>query len=303
MVADLREEIQLRYLLTLYLPIGLAVVGLLVFYVVLGLYLVVKGRLTKEAKLVPEFIFFLVKLTFRASGLNKKGYGEVEREYRLYGYRVPAPLVNALGLSGVIVWICVMTAFWLVLIGKGEVTISEDCDFNATLLCTELFHNTVVLDYVRAMGAAGGLLILTAVIIQGQLIVLMWIMKKSRNHNKNIRRAWKLTALSFVIVPLLTSISAFVWMAKSAVDWEVYDSEQKWIKLGSFAIVIFQSSYFSTVILYYTWARRTKFKEDIQNRKDWGAKLDREEHDIQIVESGGSRNDKKRELNDPLLAQ
>jgi len=256
------EKEQTRYMYILYTPVSVAVLFLLIFYVLLAFYLLINNHVNKHSKRVPALIYCLITLTFRGS-LNMKRIDTNQKEFRLFGYRVPAGLVNSLGLLAIIVWIGVVFAFWLVLLGSEEVKFpSETCWQNSSMTssdCEIITYYMISIDYVRALGGSGGLLVLTTVIIEGQMIVLMWMMRKSRNPKSKIRITWKFATITFELLPLLTEVIIFVAVVTWMVLWSLFSSEQHWIQFVSFVIAVFQSTYFPTLILYYTWAKRTRY--------------------------------------------
>ncbi len=253
------NEVQLKqsvYVYALYPPLSLIVLLLILCYITLALYLVSYHHVGKNSKKVPGIISCLIKITFRGS-FAKKNTNKGEKELRLFGYLVPVGLVNSLGLIAMIVWVGVAAAFWIVLIGKERGTFQpENCLYNESD-CSPIMFNKVSLDYVRALGAAGGLLVLSTVILQGQTILIMWMMKKSRTLNLKARRCWKSSLIIVVCVPLLMEVVFFVGATVCALYFNLYDSLQHWIQFGSFVIAVFQSTYFSSITLYFTWSRRT----------------------------------------------
>ncbi len=248
------------YFYSLYPPVALGVISLIACYIILALYLVCCRHVHKSSKHVPGIINCLIKITFRGS-FTKNQNNEEKSELRLFGYQVPAGLINSLGLISMIVWVGVAAAFWIVLIGQNQSILHpENCDnqSSTTILdCEPISYNEVSLDYVRALGAAGGLLVLTTVILQGQTIILMWMMKKSQTKNRQIRRCWKLALVMVVSVPLGIEVLLFSGASTGMIFFELYNSIQHWIQFGSFVIAVFQSTYFSSITIYFTWKRRT----------------------------------------------
>ncbi len=248
------------YFYSLYPPVALGVISLIACYIILALYLVCCRHVHKSSKHVPGIINCLIKITFRGS-FTKNQNNEEKSELRLFGYQVPAGLINSLGLISMIVWVGVAAAFWIVLIGQNQSILHpENCDNKSSTVivdCEPISYNKVSLDYVRALGAAGGLLVLTTVILQGQTIVLMWMMKKSQTKNRQIRRCWKLALVMVVSVPLGIEVLLFSGASIGMIFFELYNSIQHWIQFGSFVIAVFQSTYFSSITVYFTWKRRT----------------------------------------------
>ena len=300
------EDIQIQrsvYIYTLYPPVALAVLLLLFFYFILALYLVSNKHVERSTVRVPGIANCLVKITFRGS-LSIKQVAGVPKELRLFGYRVPAGLINSLGLTAMIVWVGVVSAFWIVLIGKEKATEYpdfEDCmNESYNMSCDPIVYNKVSLDYVKALGAAGGLLVLTTVIIHGQTIIMMWMMKKSRTANSKVRKAWKFMVVALTIAPLLIEMVTFLSAAVFVIYLSLYTNIQNWIQFGSFVIAVFQSTYFPCLILYHTWRRRTRYPRDTDIEQgvrlsDIRNSLSKNENDAR---NGESRSNG---LNRPLL--
>ena len=303
MESDL-EDIQTHrtvYIYTLYPPVVLAVLLLLVLYFALALYLVYNKHVERSTIRVPGIANCLVKITFRGS-LTLKQVAGVPKELRLFGYRVPAGLINTLGLTAMIVWVGVVTAFWIVLIGKDKATEYpdfEDC-FNESydINCEPIVYNKVSLDYVKALGASGGLLVLTTVIIHGQTIIMMWMMKKSRTANTKVRNAWKFMVITMTIAPLLIEMVTFLSATVFIIYLSLYTNIQNWIQFGSFVIAVFQSTYFPCIILYHTWRRRTRYPRDTDIEQ--GVRMSDIKNSLLKSENGQSRSNS---LNRPLLQE
>ncbi len=280
-----RDEIQLKqmvYMCALYPPVTIAVFLLLICYIMLALYLVCYNHVGRNSKKIPGIITCLIKITFRGS-FAKKRMAKGRSELRLFGYLVPAGLVNSLGLIAIIIWVGVAAAFWIVLIGKERGTYRPvDCYYNESN-CSPIMFNKVSLDYVRALGAAGGLLVLTSVILQGQTILLMWMMKKSRTTNLRVRRCWKVSIIATVLAPLLAELVFFIGASVCVLYFELYDSIQHWIQFGSFVIAVFQSTYFSSITLYFTWNKRTAIMRG--GNVEEGTKMleDKEENELTVI--------------------
>ena len=303
MESDL-EDIQTHrtvYIYTLYPPVVLAVLLLLVLYFALALYLVYNKHVERSTIRVPGIANCLVKITFRGS-LTIKQVAGVPKELRLFGYRVPAGLINTLGLTAMIVWVGVVAAFWIVLIGKDKATEYpdfEDC-FNESydINCEPIVYNKVSLDYVKALGASGGLLVLTTVIIHGQTIIMMWMMKKSRTANTKVRNAWKFMVIIMTIAPLLIEMVTFLSATVFIIYLSLYTNIQNWIQFGSFVIAVFQSTYFPCIILYHTWRRRTRYPRDTDIEQ--GVRMSDIKNSLLKSENGQSRSNS---LNRPLLQE
>ncbi len=257
------DKIKLKqqvYIYSLYPPVAFVVISLVACYITLALYLVRCRHVHKRSKNVPGIISFLIKITFRGS-FTKKQNKEEKSELRLFGYQVPAGLINSLGLISMIVWMGVAAAFWIVLIGKNyNIVHPENCDnesSTAVVDCEPISYNQLSLDYVRALGAAGGLLVLTTVILQGQTMMVMWMMKKSRTENRRIRQCWKFVLIMVVSVPLVVEVLLFSGISIGMIFFELDASPQHWVQFGTFVIAVFQSTYFSSITIYFTWRKRT----------------------------------------------
>ena len=167
----------------------------------------------------PTIMYGILKVTFRGSVRMEQTSGPagVRKQYFSFGYPIESKHLYILAPTAIAIWGAVFITFWTVFF--VDVTLSKNgnkigcyplspdlsnCCIKTGTVIEQYTHQCYqfAFNYAQGFGAAGGFLMVTTILIEGQLTILLHLRKKISANSKT-RCIWIFLFSLFMLLPFL----------------------------------------------------------------------------------------------------
>ena len=255
---------------------------------------------TVDNKFLP-FAYTVSRIIFRES-VKKTELEAGKKQYFIFGYPVTKRVFYTLGLLSINIWQAIFGTFWAVFLidetfacdekldcfpfnisnasntaGPIQDYPIEDCADFILIDDVEIQCYQFVLNYAEAMGAAGGVLILATLIIEGHVELLLWLLAKLSASDSFLRMiCWMITNFIGFLLPYTVAITLFSLGLFEPFFKDIwFKTISSAVMFSSYSATILFSSFFGMYILIDIIGKGSHESED-ERRPIVNANEDRE---------------------------